>query len=87
MTDHAYIDDRRGLPLNFHHEDGTVEHVGTAIYNKDGTIEIELFPADEVSENFKRIITRAMGFSMEIEYHSALPLRAKTVSIFVEDTQ
>ena len=87
MTDHAYIDDRPILPLNFHHEDGTVENVGTAIYNKDGTVDCELFPADEVSEKFKRIVTRAMEFSTSVEYHNAPPLRAKTVSIFVEDTQ
>ena len=87
MTDHAYIDDRKSVPLTFHHLDGTTEEIGVALFNEDGTVDCELFPADEVSENFKRIITRAMEFSTEIEYHSALPLRAKTVSIFVEDTQ
>ena len=87
MTDHAYIDDRPILPLKFHHEDGTVENIGTAIYNKDGTVDCELFPAEQVSEKFKRIVTRAMEFSTSVEYHNAPPLRAKTVSIFVEDTQ
>ena len=87
MTDQAYIDDRPILPLTFHHEDGTVENVGTAIYNKDGTVDCELLPAEQVSEKFKRIVTRAMEFSTSIEYHSGPPLRAKTVSIFVEDAQ
>ena len=87
MTDQAYIDDRPTLPLTFHHEDGTVENIGTAIYNKDGTVDCELLPAEQVSEKFKRIVTRAMEFSASIEYHRGTPLRAKTVSIFVEDAQ
>ena len=87
MTDHAYIDDRPILPLTFHHEDGTTEEIGVALFNEDGTIDCELVPAEQVSEKFKRIITRAMEFSTSIEYHSGPSLRPKTVSIFVEDTQ
>lgn len=87
VTDQAYIDDRPILPLTFHHEDGTTEEIGVALFNKDGTVDCELFPAEQVSEKFKRIVTRAMEFSTSIEYHKGPPLRAKTVSIFVEDTQ
>ena len=87
VTDHAYIDDRKSVPLTFHHLDGTTEEVGFAMFNKDGTVDWELHAANEVSEKFKNIIVRSMDFSTSTEYHSAPPLRAKTVSIFVEDAQ
>lgn len=66
MTDRAYIDDRPTLPLTFHHEDGTVEHVGTAICNQDGTVDVQMRESHELSSEVKRIFILAQDFEWSI---------------------
>ena len=62
VTDQAYIDDRPTLPLTFHHENGTVENIGTAIYNKDGTVDVQMRESHELSLEVKRIFVLARDF-------------------------